>query len=514
MRQHPLRFYHTLCGPVVSCAAQVYDLTSNNTALALTRLTGCREPKLFGWCERLYEQQFTALTNMDFIQPLLQYLNTLRASCAWPAFKGVLAEELEHYADTHPKKKERINAMVNMMKMGRPLGTRCRGGKVSGKLKIEIAKSGKVPRLYVNVGVEPSLVGAWLAKLLKTIMADNPWVTNSSYVKFVPTASYHDLKFAFDLLHHPQTPFTMLLFSDDASAAFMTPNGIQYADLDISSCDKSHGNELFTLLYQCVPVLFHAELTFVLDQLKAILEIRSPDDWRVKVKLIPKHYTLYSGSVLTTVVNNLANLLIAHSISRSRATTPKEVVDAAASVGYIITYKKAPTIHQVQFLKHSPAYDKSGILQPVLNMGVFLRAIGLCSRDLPGQGDLYLRARQHAAAIATCSWPNTHFPLIESFRHRFRDPSKHTIREYLREHPDRDLAWPELYFTDDEVLKRYKYNPDGSLYTCGWTQLHQFMHTADVFTITAGPDLSHVLTLDYDMNTLSYLDALFEPYKL
>lgn len=374
-------------------------------------------------------------------------------------------------------------------------------------MKIEVAKRGKFPRLYVNIGVEASLMGAWLAKICKKIMADNPWSTDYSNVLFIPSASYSDLKRAFDTIRHPTRPFTMLLFSDDSTAAFQTPTGVHYADLDISGCDKSHGNSLFKLLFHITPSYLHPELKFVLDQLRGILQIRSPDDWRIKIKLIPKFFTLYSGSVLTTLINNLANLVIAWSIAEHRATTALQVQTAAGAVGYILTVKPAPTIHQVQFLKHSPVYDRSGELQPVLNVGVFLRAIGVCSRDLPGSGDLTARARAHAAAIALCSWPNTNFPWIESFRSRFGAPCELTRTQYWKDHPDRSPTWPLLFFDNEQIMARYKYKPDGSLYTQGWNQLQLFFEHAPVASITAGPDIAHVLNVDYDMTTLHYIEA-------
>lgn len=513
LRNKPLRHYITLAGPSVSCTAQVYDNTAHNIALALTRLTGKREPHLLGLCDWLYAQQ-DATINGPYLPEFRQYAQQLQTHPAWMGYKGYLVEELLHYADAHPKRAERIRAMVLMLTTGRPLGHRCRSNRVEGQIKVEIAKMGKIPRLFVNIGVEASLVGAWLAKVLKETMASIPWRTPTQELLFIPTAGYADLKRAFTKLHRAEAPFTMVLFSDDASAAFRDGHNVEYADLDISSCDKSHGDSLFKLLYDIVPVVLHQELTFVLDQMRQKLRIRNPDNRREYAELLPLFLMLYSGSVFTTIINNLANLLIGWAIARRQASTADQVKAAAASVGYIVTYKRAPTIHQVQFLKHSPCFDRSGELQPVLNIGVFLRAVGLCKNDLPGRGCLRERARAHAAAIAQCSWPNTSFPLINAFRTRFGAPSEATIKQYYQDHPQRNPKWPVLTFTDSAVLERYRYNQDGTTYSNAWFQVHNFFHNATVETITAGPDIAHVLTMDYDMDVLSYDRADHSYYQL
>lgn len=509
LRHRPLRVKQTLVGPAVSCTGVVYDRTAGNVALALTRLTGSREPATFGLCAALYTNQANFVKHV-YRPHFERYAAQLSSHPLWVNYLNCLEEEALHFADRHPKRLPRIHAMVTQLREGRQLGTRCWADRVEGKFKVEVAKQNKYPRLVVDLGVPASLIGAWLATCLKRAMAACPWVGPKFHLEFIPDASYRSLKRAFDLLLNCPAEYTFVFFSDDAALAIRTAGGIRYFEIDISSCDKSHGEEVFDLLNDEYPPHLRGQVAYVLGQLKCRLRIRDPEDRRRYVDLDPLHPTLYSGSVLTTIVNNNGSQMIGWSTAHHGATDCKSIQDAAAAAGYLVTVRECPSLFQVQFLKHSAAIDVDGVVQPVVNIGVFLRAIGVTLGELPGSGPLPLRAAAHAAAIASCTWPNTHFPLIDAFRERFGKPCMVTVSRYMEAHPLRDFSWPVLHFTDASVLRRYEFQRDGREYTQGWSQLHRFFHEATVGTITAGPEMDQILDLDYEMKTLPYDEASYE----
>lgn len=133
----------------------------------------------------------------------------------------------------------------------------------------------------------------------------------------------------------------------------------------------------------------------------------------------------------------------------------------------------------------------------MLNMGVFLRAAGVVSGDLPGRGPIAARAVAFTHALLTCMWPNTHFPMLDAMRARFSTPmdvvSADVKRRYYADHPERSPSWPELHFTDEAILARY------GLVESSATQIITFFRQAPIHSITSGDDVATVLTADYDL---------------
>jgi hypothetical protein len=367
---------------------------------------------------------------------------------------------------------------------------------VDGSLKYEVAKAGKYGRLVVSFGVEASLIGAWYAKALKRAMANHPLVLRETEVRFVPEASYHWLKQGFDFLLYGAKRVRIIIFSDDAAVAVGHGDEARYYDLDISSCDKSHGPRLFDALHSLASPHCQHVSSLLIQQLRAPIRITNPANRAERVILKPRHPTLYSGSTLTTPTNCVALYTIGISIDYAGDFTQAGLYRAAARAGYIVTLKPCQCFDEVQFLKHSPTRDITGVYQPCLNMGVFLRAIGITNQDLPGRGPLSARAHDAVRAILMCSWPNTHFPMLSAMRARFgaeASPTESTVRAYNQLKPYAVITgWPTLHFTDEAVLHRYRVNP---------APLRDFFHRAEVGETWYLPEIATLLGNDYDLST-------------
>lgn len=446
--------YHTRYGGT-SCTSTVYLPTVANLALALHRQLCCRLPAQPGACAQLYAAQSTHLPRVA--APLERHARS--GYTEYSAYTDSVTEELTHYADAHPKRAARITAHILALQTGTQIpGPRVTRGRVVAGFKIELAKIGKVPRIVVDIGVEASLVGAWLAKTIKAAQSTHPYKSASLHAHFIPAATYADLKRGFDILRQPTVKYTAIVFSDDACLAVCTPNGVKWYNLDISSCDKSHGPEVFASLKRSVPPEFRHEVEYLYQQLRTKLLIRNPRDPRQKFYITPRHITLYSGSVLTTCVNTHAVFIIALAIAAADATTTQEIIAAAASVGYIVTCEPATRFEEVQFLKHSPAQDVNGEWQPLMNLGVFLRSAGHVYGDLPHTGHHTLNQRaalQHAAHLK-CSWPNTSFPYLDEARTRYPITTQRNVDLHMKHNMHRAPGeWPELVFTTASTLQRY-----------------------------------------------------------
>lgn len=498
----PLRQpYQTLHGPAVSCNGVVYQPDIPSLELALYRQFCARDPDNPGVDEQLYVNQ--AANAPRYVHVARRYaLATTRHG----EYMTSYWEERAHHADPHPKRALRVRAHHEARCGGTDhVYHRLERGRNVVKFKVEVGKIGKAPRTIVDIGVAGSLVGFRLAELWKKRVAATPLEYRDIRAHFIPAATHRDLKRGFDLLRTAETRLTMLVFSDDAALAVRRPDGtVSYIDVDIKSCDKSHGAALFHLLQEFAPHDLRHDLTHLVDQLRAPLLIRNPHRREEKVYVRPTEPTLYSGSVLTTMVNNIAVFLIAMACADHSVVDAAGVANAAQSVGYLVTAEEKTCFEQVQFLKHSPALDVTGEWHPVLNMGVMLRASGMVYGEMPGTrtDGWRLRAERQQAALLMCTWPNTTFPLVAAMRRRYPGTTAAHLAHARRERhwsPDTD-GWPALEFTDASVLKRY-----------GWTaappDVAYFFHHADVFTIHSGPGLARILETDYAMSNLA-LNAL------
>lgn len=493
----------TVFGPSTASTATIARNSNHSLGLALTRMTSVREPENFGLCESLFQTQECFYNNF-FIPVLKVYASTI--SHAFEGFEGNLAAEAAGYADKHPKMKLYIQAYLEMVLNGK-VGTQDRVQRgVVGKLKMEVAKENKYPRLVVSMGEEAALIGRFIAKRCKMAMT-TPFITETLYAQFVPTSSYADLKKAFETLAYPHKKWVYIYSSDDSCMAHFDGGKVTWMDIDISSADKSHGWVVFEALRELVPEIHRSEIDVCISQLTAPLKIRNIDRPREVVKLKPKRPVLYSGSVLTTLTNNVASLSIAYAISLQNSSDKESIRKAAASAGYLITAKIHGCFQDIQFLKHSPVEDTCGIFQPVLNLGVFLRASGIIEGDLLGKKgeSVVMRACAQQLALTRCMWPNTHFPLITAMRARFSaflrefNPErvdqlvKQNVNRFKEANPYRvEGTWPEMYFRDSDICVRYRGAPE--LFT-----LEEFFTKSKFYEFWASPGIAHVLYTDYEL---------------
>lgn len=472
----------------------MYRPSVHNLGLALHRLFNVRKPELPGHCAMLYWKQ--GIIAPHFTQHFTQYSQLITDHTAH--YTDSFTEEVLHHADVHPKRALRIRAHLEALQQSlHQPGPRLNRERVVVKFKVEVAKAGKVPRTIVDLGCMASLVGAWLASTLKKAMAANPLRAPGLEARFVPDATYRSLKAGFDFLRNAPERYNVILFSDDAAISVRDGNTIRYYDLDISSCDKSHGAAIFNLVRAACPMHLRHELEWLLAQLRATLRIRHPNlATRECFDVRPICETLYSGSVLTTLINNIAVMLIALAIADAQATTVEEMKRAAESVGYIVTLKEHEQFEQVQFLKHSPARDVNGEYQPLLNFGVYARAAGVTWGELPNPSlPLRERAAHQQAALLKCMWPNTHFPALTRARTLYSEPLLANITSVRSQHTHahEPEGWPELHFDDSAVLGRYGLTDI--------TAIAQFLALPPGYQFNH-PDIAHTLQVDYELDTV------------
>jgi hypothetical protein len=326
---------------------------------------------------------------------------------------------------------------------------------------------------------------------------------NNAVFHFCPGPTHSELSEVFDNLISPPRKYYFAYFSDDSCLSIRTTSGeiVRY-NVDISSCDASHTPALFEA-YQKLPSYEAADdLSMLVDQLRKPIRVYDLADRRRYVELRNERGdpTLYSGSTITTSVNNFASLLIGQSIATSGAETEREIIAAARDVGYLITLEKCDLIEDIQFLKHSPVLDTKGAWQPLLNIGVLLRLSGTCTGDLPGttHESLEDRAAVFQKALLQGAYPRSNFALVDNMKsvvvgatgrgselaeRRVATALAYKVRETVH-----------AIFDSEDVYRRYRLTP------------HQMRMVDDDFgraaigTFHHNPALSCIMERDYGLH--------------
>lgn len=353
----------------------------------------------------------------------------------------------------HAKRKLRMRAFKELCERN-DFSLSCYNYQTVGKVKAdEYAKPGKYPRLVNDLGVKASLQGAVLAKCLKNALAQNPITIEEGLAEFVQAPTGPELKRVFTNLLFPRDKCYFVYFSDDSCISIKINNEIRRYNLDISSCDASHTGELFEFLKICTSGKARRCVSSLIEQCTTPLKLRH--SWhKLSTTLEPLYTRLYSGSTLTTVINNLANLLIFNSIMNSNITSEQDIIDAAQRVGYNITLAECTVPQQIQFLKHSPIINGDDVI-PMINFGVVLRAFGSCHGDLPGRSTtpLHERAFDFNCSLVRCFKNTPQHRAIEVLEHKWNN---HKNDKYSYSYMINEYAG--TYRTgcnDDNFIKRY-----------------------------------------------------------
>lgn len=461
--------YRTVYGPSVAHTGNIYGNTNFNVAQAASRILAAR-----GSLD--LERKFLAAQE-TYVNNNLPFLHRIRATTTHHAepYTNMIDELEEHYDDPHAKKQLRIGAFEDLSQCGyKGVSVTDRlwlAGRVLYKLKKdEIAKFGKPPRMIGDLGVAASLQGFRITKMMKNSLASNDIEYAGGTMTFCKRPTPEKLIDIFKNLLEPKGRYYFAYFSDDSCISFRDKKGdVQIYNLDIKKCDASHGSGIFKALLEITPEYCQDDMRVLIEQCTLPIQIIDLNDKNNKVILAPKTPRLYSGSTITTLINNLANILICKSIvDNPDLDGPKDIALAAAQLGYILTCEPCEQPQDIQFLKHSPAYDTNGQLQAMLNIGVLLRASGTCRGDLPGKKNIPLktRAMTFQRALLRGMYPRTHTPLLTNMINACTDideklevKATERINKRFSYKIDVSADTAHAYFTNEETFKRYRLTP-------------------------------------------------------
>lgn len=353
------------------------------------RLICARKPEVHGLHDSLRVNQYTMHTRIGALIDMWTAWFRTELSHIWSSEVRCVDELRDEWTNAaHPKRKLRVKADRDIHFSGKKYHP-TRVKRVRYKLKPhELLAQGKYPRAIGDLTCPGSTMGGYIMDTIKMVFAI-PFVIGSASCRFVKCPDIQILKGVFhNLMSHPGLYF--VFFSDDSCIGLDCTDGRLIANLDISACDGSNFDPVFDCLKRAMDVdaRFSYDIEGIFAQCLLPFIVHSVD-YMQRIVFTPLGKVLYSGSVLTTCINNMANTLIFLSIVhklggvvRSKQDSMKIIQEAAEEVGFILKVDVCTHHGDIQFLKHSPAFVKGEIV-PYLNLGVWMRGFGHCVGDLP-----------------------------------------------------------------------------------------------------------------------------------
>jgi hypothetical protein len=434
--------------------------------------------------------------NHSFLTIIQLHLNS-----SMDDYGGHFLSALLHHDDPHPKRLLRQIAFMEILDAG--IGYQdysCRSPKTNKRKpyaakikKYETSKVGKYVRFIVDLRVPASLSGFWLTKLLKDGMAKNPIHHNGGNLVFIPKPTTSILTRVFLDLINPEGSFHFVYHSDDSCFAIRVDGVVHIFNLDISGCDASHSNALFAALLSITPDAGKGSMRRLIRQARNNLKYTSPHNalYHVLIKFLD--HRLYSGATITTLINNLACLLIGLALSQHVFVSddiPGQIAMCAERVGYVVTCDSCDQIEDITFLGNFPCIDLYGEISAVYSLGSFCRSMGRTKGDLPGRGPIESRAKAHFQQYLNGTYPRTHAPFIDKMRNQLENTLPPLYQPFKTENDG-----VHRYFSDDAILKRYRLTQREKANVIE-------LSTAGFEDFVCGPGISKLLMKDYGLGSV------------
>lgn len=391
------------------------------------------------------------------------------------------------YADEpHAKKLARQQMVAGLVIEGNG----CLVKDVEGKIKDEIAKPGKMPRVYVSYGA-----GLLCAPTLPVIFKEriNGWhyfqigtiqVCIIVYAK--PKSS--ELVKLFEALIRAQSllgdHLCVAIYSDDSCYSGIVDRVPFGFNVDISSCDASNGPPIFYLVSSLMAKIDPKFAELLLEQCCKPMKVEHPTDKQLSFSLILPTAFEGSGTVLTTCLNHVASILIAlstavklsraHGAIRTSSDIEQSIIAGAAFVGHKVTVASIEVngvlCHsRFQFLKISPMEGVHTVtgerrLLPVRNIGSIIKGFGQLYEDMQGyqigvdnatftRMTYNQRMNAYLGAVIKGYKNEPASPILTSLRTRFTDVQGTLLAKFKL--VEEDIDFSEYTVDSKDLYDRY-----------------------------------------------------------
>jgi len=359
----------------------------------VSRLNALREPSKIGYSALLGQNQIKFFKNPVYLEILDDFKRHFESHVEYDEPELMYQQWLDQPC---PKRKLRLATDAQIKNSPSVLD---RLDPIQLKLKHgEMLAPGKM-RCTADLGVFRTQLTAAPFGRIKTAWSKDFDILGMT-TRFVKSADQSIISQAFKDLW--EGPDMYVYHSDDGCVAVNCMDGRLVFNDDIKACDGSHRTPLFNWLegmlseHEGTPVLHIGYIARAFQYLREPITFHNPEKFQEFVKYFYTTMRLYSGSTLTTTVNNLARLIIAIAF-RVSCPEPKlfsklAVMDyyikAGEIAGYILKIQICQVPQDMQFLKHSC----TSYYEPYVNLGTMIRGFGSYRGDLPGTGSLSVRA--------------------------------------------------------------------------------------------------------------------------
>ncbi len=255
---------------------------------------------------------------------------------------------------------------------------------VKTKMKTaEWAKFAKKARNICDIGVEGSLVAGVCCEFLKLFLKQFEYSPDYT-CQFHGKPDKDDLSLMFKDLWSCPKNLSLHYFSDDSCLSFRCTDGVYRCNMDVASADSSHYEPIFDAILATINGCGYFERCMIdcVKQLTLPLKFMDCNGKLIGVSQ-PRLPVLYSGSTLTTLVNNYSQLFMFAKLTRVGKHTVNDIKKAIpiymSQIGYSVTVQHVEFIEDFQFLKYS--CDSEYV--PFINLGPFVRMLGWSKRDVP-----------------------------------------------------------------------------------------------------------------------------------
>lgn len=428
------------------------------------RMIALRAPEAIGFSERLAIQQSTGIRSVRHVLGLFKKhieLNIVRLSYEESYPKWLF--------EPNAKRQLRIHVNKQVYDKGgdyedddKPVEFKPKNDEMLGPNKKRGIGDLGVYRTNATAHIMSSIKEAWT----------NDFTYKNTRIRYVKSADKRSLSDAFTLLVNPgENKIFFVLHSDDSCVSADCSDGVVYFNGDIKACDGSHRTIMFNTLFRLLAYsegiknVHHDALERAFKYLKQDLVVKYKKDRKQKVKYKFETMRLYSGSTLTTIVNNFANELIAIKLALL-VPNPREItgaqfrafyVQAGEEVGYILKVCDCSCPEQLQFLKHSPSLVDD-VWVPWVNLGTFVRGFGTFAGDMPHKSGKYKEAAEDFVSevvVARANWGNHSFN--DSFKHLIKTVTKQRSRtnRVIAEQKEKSIGFMQQRIGIDCLAKRY-----------------------------------------------------------
>lgn len=462
--------------------------------VAMMRLLEQREPDKPGFSDRLRSNQSKIRRRLrNELYRFKQHLHS-----------NYVDDHPDHQYDVwlkspSPKKKLRVRANSSWLQTARMK----RKG-VGYKLKRHEPLAKGKQRGIGDLGVERTQETAFCIPNFKEAWSV-PYVSGEYKGVFVASPDKGVLSNIFkELWNSSETVF--VYFSDDSCFGCNCSDGRLVFNADIKKCDNSHFDPIFEMLFDLLaydprglPVGCYVHLVEAFAFLNEKPTMRNTKEYREKIKYHFNSARLFSGSVLTTIINNFANWLIfmhlkqlvPHTSNHTKAEIMRAYVKAGEMAGYVTKVQICNIVEDMQFLKHSCS-EIDGEYVPWMNLGVFYRMFGTFVGDLPGRGSIFDRASSFVSDVVVGreNWGN--HVVNDSFMHLVVSKNiRMTGNAYREALTVKSIGRAEKRIREFSLCKRY------GITESDLGELCELTSQAGVFDFVSHPILAVIYLKDY-----------------